>query len=381
MTQSRSDSNPKSVGAKLSRSPLALVLDAVRVLNWYDANARPLIWRTSPVDRQNGMRPDPYRVWLSEIMLQQTGVATVPVYYRKFLAAWPTIHHLAATPVDEVMNKWAGLGYYARARNLHACAAIVSRQMGGEFPQTADRLQELPGIGPYTAAAIAAICHDQKVAVIDGNVERIVARVLALDRPVQNEKSTIRAFVSRSVPVRAGDFAQGLMDIGATICTPRFPSCSRCPLKEGCSSALAGVPEAYPVRPAKSKRPTRFGHAFVLQRPDGSVLLRRRPARGLLAGMSEVPGTRWTEQPLSAVFPPLALEGSSQKAVWKDRGKIVHVFTHFRLELQVWHMQVPGKSEPVPVPRSKAGWCLPADLPEQALPTLFRKVLKQSGVL
>ena len=260
------------------------------LLGWYDRHARLLPWRAAP-----GLRQDPYRVWLSEIMLQQTTVATVGPYFLRFLSRWPDITALAAAPREELLRAWAGLGYYARARNLHACAQIVVATHGGRFPDTEEALRALPGIGPYTAAAIAAIAFDRRSAANDGNVERVIARLAAIETPLPQAKHEIRAVVERVMPAtRPGDFAQAMMDLGAGICTPRAPFCARCPWQPACRGAVMGDPERFPVKPIKRKRPTRQGVAFVLVNARDEIWLTRRPERGLLAGMVQIPTTNWT---------------------------------------------------------------------------------------
>lgn len=342
-------------------------LDAKALLSWYDDAARALPWRISPADRRTGVRPDPYRVWLSEIMLQQTTVVTVGAYFDKFTKAWPTVEALAAASLDEVLAAWAGLGYYARARNLHACAQKVAAQLDGIFPETAEALMQLPGIGPYTSAAVAAICYDEKVAVVDGNVDRVLARYLALPVPVRDAKASVRAHVQQAVPSRAGDFAQALMDLGATLCAPRATSCKPCPLHKGCVGAAAGNPTDFPIKPAKPQRPVRYGHAYILTRPDGAVWLRQRGDKGLLAKMSEVPGSDW----LDAGAPPqLPLS-----ADWRSCGHVTHVFTHFRLELDVWQTGVGGDCD-----LGHGWWSAPGQLAGEALPSLYRKVLAVAEV-
>lgn len=341
-------------------------IDADAVLFWYDAHARDLPWRVPPAARRRGVVPDPYRVWLSEIMLQQTTVATVKAYFERFTRLWPTVHALAAAPLDAVLREWAGLGYYARARNLHACARVVVHQHGGVFPNSAAGLQALPGIGAYTSAAIAAICFDERVAVLDGNLDRVLARYYALPVPVREAKQDLRAALQQSVPARAGDFAQAMMDLGAMICAPRNAACALCPLQPGCVAAREGQPLAFPIKPAKTEKPVRRGHAFVMTDAAGDVYLQSRPHKGLLAGMTEVPTSEW-----AAALPepawPLA-------AAWRHRGQVVHVFTHFRLELEIWSARVEGEM------LDGGWWSEPTALRGEALPTLFRKVLAQAGL-
>ena len=341
---------------------LAPTLDAEAVLGWYDRHARSLPWRVSPAERGRGIVPDPYRVWLSEIMLQQTTVATVRSYFARFLELWPTVEALAAAPLEAVLVEWAGLGYYARARNLHACARAVVERHDGSFPSTAVALQDLPGIGPYTAAAIAAIAFDERVAVVDGNVDRVLARFLALEVPVRHAKDDIRRAVQGAVPERAGDFAQAMMDLGATICAPKAALCMVCPLRPACRGAASGAPLAFPVKAAKPERPTRYGHAFVILDGDGDVFLRKRAETGLLAQMTETPTSVWS--------PGRAVPDYPFVAGWRACGQIVHVFTHFRLELEVWSATTPD-----PTALADGWWADPRELDAEALPTVFRKVL------
>ncbi len=346
--------------------PAAAPIDAPAVLAWYDRHARELPWRVSPADRARGVRPDPYRIWLSEVMLQQTTVAAVKNYFLRFTSLWPTVADLAAAPLDSVLKEWAGLGYYARARNLHACAQAVMRDHGGVFPQTSAGLQTLPGIGAYTSAAIAAICFDVPVAVLDGNLDRVLARYHALPVPVREAKDELRAALQAAVPERAGDFAQAMMDLGATICAPRSTVCMLCPLQPGCLATRTSDPTIYPVKPAKADRPVRKGHAYVMLDADGDVYLQSRPAKGLLGGMTEVPGSVWSAELGSAAYP---VAGD-----WQHRGQVVHVFTHFRLELEVWSAMVdPNELE-------HGWWTDRQALAGEALPTLFRKVLATAGL-
>ena len=341
-------------------------LDAPAVLAWYDRHARDLPWRVGPADRARGQWADPYRVWLSEIMLQQTTVAAVRNYYVRFVALWPNVAALAAAPLEAVLVEWAGLGYYARARNLHACAIAVVERFAGRFPTHSAELLTLPGIGPYTAAAIAAITSDEPIAVVDGNVDRVLARYLALEVPVRDAKDEIRATVQQAVPTRAGDFAQALMDLGATICAPRAALCMLCPLQPGCAGTRA-EPLRYPVKPAKAERPTRYGHAFVIRDAAGDVYLQTRAETGLLARMTETPVSPWTPERLP-VAPPVPSD-------WRHCGQVIHVFTHFRLELAVWSARVTA-----PEHLDGGWWADPRELDNEALPSLFRKVLARAGV-
>ncbi|MFO1184321.1 MAG: A/G-specific adenine glycosylase [Bauldia sp.] len=351
---------------RLDREP-----DPADLLAWYDRHARALPWRVPPAERAVGVRPDPYRVWLSEVMLQQTTVAAVKGYYEAFLARWPNVEALAAAPEHDVMKAWAGLGYYSRARNLKAAAEAVAREHGGRFPDSAAALAALPGVGAYTAAAIAAIAFDEPAAVVDGNVERVLARVFALAEPLPAAKPRLRVLQASLTPAeRPGDYAQAVMDLGATICTPKRPACSLCPWAEACLARAAGNPEDYPLRAAKAERPTRRGAAFVVTRAgDGAVLLRRRPAKGLLAGMSEVPGTEWRADFDSATALDAApgLAGGWRKAL----GPVVQVFTHFRLELAVYAGAAGAAAEPPP----DHWWSPPAELGGEALPSLMRKAI------
>jgi A/G-specific adenine glycosylase len=317
-------------------------LDSLRteLLAWYDRQARILPWRVSPADRAAGVRPDPYRVWLSEIMLQQTTVAAVGPYFARFLAAFPTVQALAAAPSEQVMQLWAGLGYYARARNLHACARRVA-ELGG-FPSTVEGLQQLPGVGPYTAAAIAAIAFDQPVTPADGNVERVLARLWRIEAQLPAGKAAFRQAASRfDGGARPGDFIQALMDLGATLCTPKAPACALCPWMEPCAARRAGDASEFPRKAPKKDKPVRHGMVFALE-DRGRLLVRRRPERGLLGGMLELPGTPWRTGEDGGAWPlPEAasdhapLEGPG----WRLRGTVSHVFTHFRLELEVAHGQ------------------------------------------
>jgi A/G-specific adenine glycosylase len=315
------------------------------------------------------MRPDPYRVWLSEIMLQQTTVATVGPYFDRFMARWPDISSLAAASLDEVLQLWQGLGYYARARNLHACARAVVDRHGGIFPEEIETLRALPGIGDYTAAAIAAIAFDRREAAVDGNVERVVARLFAVGDPMPAAKPRLRTLAADLVPAtRAGDFAQAMMDLGATICAPRRPRCVLCPWQEACLARAGGFAEDLPARAAKPERPLRRGVVFWLTRPDGAVLLRRRPERGLLGGMIEVPSTPWRE---AAWDEAEALSSAPTQTKWeKLPGIVQHGFTHFRIDLTI----LAGTTNSPP----DGIWARPEQFKDYALPTLTKKVVKHA---
>ena len=339
---------------------------AGRLLAWYDAHHRDLPWRVPPRDLARGVRPDPYRVWLSEVMLQQTTVEAVKAYFLAFVEKWPTVTALAAAAPDDVMKAWAGLGYYSRARNLKACADRVAAT-GGTFPDSEDGLRALPGIGAYTAAAIAAIAFDRPAAVVDGNVERVIARLHSISTPLPQAKAEIRARVEDLVPAdRPGDFAQATMDLGATLCTPRRPRCMLCPVREDCSALANGDPELYPVRAAKPEKPLRRGAAFVAVRSDGAVLLRKRPDKGLLGGMSEVPTTGWTARAdgaTDAAAAPFAAD-------WQRAGSIGHVFTHFSLDLAVFRA---ATDRPAPAGHF---WSGAEGISAEALPTVMKKAIE-----
>lgn len=334
---------------------------STKMLNWYDKEARDLLWRVMPLDKRAGIVPDPYFVWLSEIMLQQTTVATVVKYFVDFTMRWPRVQDLAGAPVEDVLAGWAGLGYYRRAHNLHQCAKVVTEQWGGTFPQCAQDLMQLPGIGRYSGAAIAAICFDEAVAVIDGNVERVAARQLDLAVPPKQVIHQVRAWLQPHIPERSGDFAQSLMDLGATICTPKKPRCMICPVQTDCVSFQKGVQDLRPVRPGKKKRPEKQGHIFVVQNQQGEVWLRTRPLTGLLAQMPEFPSTDWVTHG-GDFEPPFEAE-------WQMCGTITHIFTHFKLELKIYHTQIAHKQ-----PFESGAWHPLSDASRRRLPTLFKKV-------
>ncbi len=327
------------------------------LLAWYDVNARDLPWRVLPGARARGDRADPYRVWLSEVMLQQTTVAAVKDYFVRFTARWPSVQALAAAEDGEVMAEWAGLGYYARARNLLACARAVAA-LGG-FPSDLRGLRALPGIGPYTAAAIAAIAFAAPEVVVDGNVERVMARLFAEETPLPLAKPALIARAAGLTPVlRPGDYAQAVMDLGATICTPRNPACGICPWRQGCRGRALGIAASLPRKLAKAVKPTRRGTVWLARRADGAMLVERRPDRGLLGGTLGFPGAGWDGVPGLA---PL-------EADWLALGKVRHSFTHFHLDLEVNLARVPQSAAPL------RGEFLGANLfSPQDLPTLMRK--------
>ncbi|PZU15023.1 MAG: A/G-specific adenine glycosylase [Sphingobium sp.] len=325
------------------------------LLAHYDVHARRLPWRAPP----GSNAADPYRVWLSEVMLQQTTVAAVGPYFAKFTARWPTVEALAAADDADLMAAWAGLGYYARARNLLACARAVAGAHGGRFPDTEAGLRALPGVGAYTAAAVASIAFGRRAVVVDANVERVVARLFAIATPLPAARAEIRAAADRITPdARAGDFAQAMMDLGATICTPRKPACGICPLRDDCAAFATADPAAFPVKPPKKARPHRTGHGWWMER-DGHVWLVRRPDKGMLGGMRALPSSDWSDMPDAT--PPM--EGD-----WRTiEAPVDHVFTHFSLALRVHHAHVDGQ------PAGEGEWWPVARIDEAGLPTLFAR--------
>jgi A/G-specific adenine glycosylase len=354
--------------AKPKAAPEAAVL-----LAWYHVSARVLPWRA-----RGGVKPDPYRVWLSEIMLQQTRVETVLPYYAKFLARWPDITALANARQEEVLSAWAGLGYYARARNLHACAKAVVAEFSGSFPEEESELRRLPGIGAYTSAAIAAIAFGKKASPVDGNIERVMSRLFAVEEKLPAAKKTLSRLAAEMTPShRAGDFAQALMDLGATICTPKRPACGICPWMDACLARARGDQETFPRKTGKVEGRLRKGAAFVVLREDGQILLRTRPAKGLLAGMTEIPGSEWSaeykESDALRFAPPLPpVAGAREKLKWqKLPGAVRHVFTHFPLELAIYLARVPAKQG---APKDMRFVPLGL-LDNEALPSVMRKVI------
>lgn len=346
-----------------SLKPIAPALRSA-LLRWYDAARRDLPWRAPP-----STRGDPYHILVSEVMLQQTTVATVRPRYAAFLARFPTVAALAAAPLDDVLHAWQGLGYYRRARALHACARAVVAEHGGRMPAGRAALESLPGIGPYTAAAVAAIAFDEPTVAVDGNVERVLSRLLALDEPLPGSRPYLRrAAEALAAPERPGDFAQALMELGALVCTPRSPTCLTCPWRPWCKAAVEGAPERYPVKAERRTRPERHATAFLLARADGAILFRRRPPEGLLGGMIELPSTPWqaeTDTDPGGHAP--------ERAAWTALpGQVRHVFTHFALNLDLWRGESAGKAEGL--------WVRERDFGELALPTLTRKLLRHAGL-
>jgi A/G-specific adenine glycosylase len=341
----------------------AIANAAPRLLAWYDANRRHLPWRSAP-----GVVPDVYHVWLSEIMLQQTTVAAVIPYFQYFIQRWPNINALASAPLDDVMHGWQGLGYYARARNLHKCAGLVAADLAGQFPADEEALRRLPGIGAYTAAAMAAIAFGAPAAPVDANIERVVARLFAVGAALPKAKPRIKALAASLVPeLRAGDHAQALMDLGASICTSGRPDCEACPLAQGCRARAAGNAELYPKKAPKKPRPTRYGWVFWTLDDKGRVLIQRRPEQGLLGGMMEFPSTEWQE---ASVEISAAIRGAPVAAKWRQLpGLVRHSFTHFHLELRVLLGVLDGRG------RAKT-WCALDRLGEYALPTVMKKVAR-----
>lgn len=351
---------------------------AKHLMGWYDWSARDLPWRMPP-----GVRPDPYKVWLSEIMLQQTTVKTVSPYYTAFVERWPDVYMLAGVDLDDVLKKWAGLGYYSRARNLHRCAREIVAQHNGRFPESEEGLLKLPGIGAYTAAAIMAIAFGRPATVVDGNVERVVARLFAVEEPLPGARHELKKLAATLAPqVRPGDYAQAMMDLGATVCTPRSPACLLCPAISLCAAREQGIAHLLPNRVAAREKQQRRGAAFFALRSDGAVLLRRRPEKGLLGGMMEVPGSEWKE---ASEVPEDALNAVPLSVRWKKLPhRVRHTFTHFHLELAVYFAMVQMKDELLPAALPEyCSWVPRRDLDDEALPSLMRKVVAhalQSGM-
>ena len=336
---------------------------AADLLEWYDRHARKMPWRVGPQERQAGVAPDPYRIWMSEIMLQQTTVAAVKDYFLRFTSRWPTVQDLAAAEDADVMAEWAGLGYYARARNLLKCARVVANDYGGIFPNSRDALLALPGVGPYTAAAVASIAFDEPATVVDGNVERVMARIYDHHTPLPAAKAALTEFATGLTPQkRAGDYAQAVMDLGATICTPKNPACGICPWRDPCAARTAGTAAGLPKKTPKKPKPIRLGTVYLARRVDGAMLLERRPDSGLLGGMLGWPGSDWAEGAVPDHSPPI-------RAEWKDIGtEARHTFTHFHLRLRVMTALVPMDRT-----ATRGDFVTREDFSPSDLPTVFRK--------
>lgn len=337
------------------------------ILSWYDANRRHLPWRYAP-----GVMANPYHVLLSEVMLQQTTVATVKDYFLRFIKRWPTLTDLAKAPLDDIYHCWQGLGYYSRAKNLHKCANHVVTHFNGIIPNSLEDLITLPGIGPYTAAAIGSIAFDQPTVPVDGNIIRVFSRIFAITTPLPALKQEIFELVKDYVPTqRSGDFAQALMDIGATICKPRSPLCEGCPVQNLCQSYAKGTADTIPMKIAKPIKPRRYGVIFWVENANGEIAIQRRPATGLLANMMEIPGTPWLDTPPNIEV--ILKDKSFSKGPWILLDKIIkHTFTHFHLELQILKGY---DNEPL-----GQLMCSPSDFANHAFPTLMRKVIHQAMI-
>ncbi|MGB7241336.1 MAG: A/G-specific adenine glycosylase [Sulfitobacter sp.] len=335
------------------------------LLEWYDLHAREMPWRVSPARRKSGVAPDPYRIWMSEVMLQQTTVITVRDYFERFTARWPTVMDLACARDADVMGEWAGLGYYARARNLLKCARVVADKHGGVFPSQYDALLKLPGIGPYTAAAVASIAFDLPHAVLDGNVERVMARLYDVHVPLPKAKPQLMGHAQALTPTaRPGDYAQAVMDLGATVCTPKSPACGICPWRDPCRARQAGTALALPRKTPKKPKPIRRGTVYLGQRSDGAWLLETRPDKGLLGGMLGWPGSDWVDVNDT---PPMATPPCA--ADWTPlQGEVRHTFTHFHLILEVRVAKVPMTAQP-----TSGQFCDPSEFRPSDLPTVMRK--------
>lgn len=343
------------------------------LLGWYDAQGRVLPWRIRPEDRVKGKIADPYAIWLSEIMSQQTTIPHAAPYWEKFLRTFPTVIDLAGAEREQVMAMWAGLGYYARARNLHKCAQLIRDEHDGVFPKSEAELLKLPGIGPYTAATIAAICYDEPTNIVDGNVERVIARIFRVQNPLPKAKIELRNLAATlASPRRAGDYGQALMDLGAVICTPKSPKCEDCIWQPHCAAFKAGDQTDFPKRIKKAKLPIRYGAVFIL-RNETEILLQTRPDKGLLGGMLGLPGTDWAEAP--AANP---LTAAPMRRNWEKLDTAVkHVFTHFELRLEIYTALRGAETQEKP----EGYWAKTQDLPDLAIPTAYKKALRAAGLI
>lgn len=333
-----------------------------KMLNWYDKHQRALPWRAT-----KGRKPNPYYVWLSEIMLQQTTVITVGPYFQKFIAKWPTVHDLAKAEKEDVMHEWAGLGYYARARNLHKCAQIVSSDLGGKFPDDQKELEKLPGIGAYTSAAIRAIAYNKPANVVDGNIERVMARIFAVKEPLPDSKLKLKELagkLSDGRKDRPGDYAQSLMDLGATICTPTSPKCSLCPVISLCEAKEKGIAETLPMKKPKAAKPQRHGQVYWISNDNDEILFIRREETEMLGGMLGLPTTEWQKDGKPSRAP---------KGFRTAKASVKHSFTHFDLTLDIYTSQ---HEKGIILPKNNHVWVASSKIGELGLPTLFRKVVK-----
>jgi len=364
----------KKTQKKVTATPARLV---GALLRWYDRGHRSFVWRAA-----SGATPDPYRVWLSEVMLQQTQAATMEPYFRAFLDRWPTLEDLARADQDALLHAWQGLGYYSRARNLLRTAKIVAGEMGGRFPEEAGELLALPGIGPYSAAAIAAIAFEKQATVVDGNVERVIARLFAITDLLPQAKKQIRDCAETLTPKRRpGDYAHAIMELGGTLCRPVRPDCPHCPWSFACEAHARGLEGELPRRVRRPPRPTRYGVVFWLRRGDGAVLLRRRPEKGLLGGMMEFPSTEWRQETWAPEEAWSHAPLPSAKLVSKASlpGSVRHDFSHFRLELCVVMADVMAKTRGRVTAPKNAVWCLPDRFGDHALPSAMGKVIGHVG--
>lgn len=328
------------------------------LLRWYDEQGRTLPWRVRPEDRAKGVTADPYAVWLSEVMSQQTTLTHAAPYWEKFLSAFPSVLDLADADRKQVLSMWAGLGYYARARNLHKCAGVIRDAHEGIFPTDETTLLKLPGIGPYTAATIAAICADEATNIVDGNVERVISRVFAFEAPLPKGRKALRALAATLVRAdRPGDYGQALMDLGATVCSPKNPSCNLCPWASWCIAHKHGKETSFPRKAKKTAPPIRYGYAYVL-RSGNQFLVEQRPDKGLLGGMLGLPTSDWGERPTNHYAAPVGKNGSRN---WQQMGEVKHVFTHFELRLEVFAAEIKD--------RCAGEWTQEIT----ALPTVFKK--------
>lgn len=364
MKRSLSFSNT-NVKAGVGALPVKVL--STQLLRWYDKNRRVMPWRSLP-----GVAPNPYHVWLSEVMLQQTTVATVGPYFQKFIKRWPELKDLARASLEDIMKMWAGLGYYRRARFLYECAQEIILNHKGRFPQSVDQLQKLPGLGPYTAAAIASIAYNQRANVVDGNVERVICRLFALRKPLAEIKPILKDCAAQLLPSsRYGDYAQALMDLGATICTPQRPKCELCPWKGSCQAYALKMTSDLPRRSKKKTKPVRRAIAFVLWGQNDTIYLQQRDMKGLLGGMMEVPSSPWKVGPMPDL--PEVMDAAPLEGKWSMKsGFVRHVFSHFELQVAV----AVGATRKRLIKSPHARWVARKDLDKQALPSLIRKIIQ-----